>query len=59
MQNFFAEPVLVISIPYYRQLSLGTLGFPEAELAVYFLAGRGQEQMTVALAQATIAWFSL
>lgn len=59
MQSFFAEPVLVIRVPYYKQLSLGTLGFPEAELAACFLAGRGQEQMTVALAQATIAWFSL
>lgn len=59
MQSFFAEPLLVISVPYYRQPSLGTLGFLEAELAVSFLAGRGQEQMTVALAQATVAWFSL
>lgn len=36
-----------------------TLGFPEAEFPVHFLAGHAQEQVTVALAQATVAWFSL
>lgn len=59
MRNFFVQPLLVISDFSYRWLSLGTLAFPEAELGVHFLAGHGQKEMTVALAQATVARFSL